>query len=356
MAKADPTPDDIMSLAEIKPMLLKSKQEPVSCALALTSDKEGVLLLHKKTKPRALLGALKSEAGKIKLGIENSTLRFGTAEVDTEVDATLVMFRVNKEVPGSFEPRFRERTKKAGFSKVQFVVDELLNAEPETEGQGADAPAGDAASAEADWPALTTTLASLIGGIKAAAGTDAARLGTLSKLAAQASEAVKAKQEFGAATGLVETLRAALTGGGGQAPSQGQAKAGPVAYAKSRLAWIATRKRIETDIGKLQSEIVATYSDQGLGQELAGAYTSWVGPVLQSLDERLADALDDATNATDETKRAELVTHAKSLIAEYTAFLNSDPRITELDNNPFVPLSIRTTVGGTLSTLAKSVY
>ena len=45
---------------------------------------------------------------------------------------------------------------------------------------------------------------------------------------------------------------------------------------------------------------------------------------------------------------------AKAIIGEYQIFL-VDPRIAELDDNPFVKLAIRTTVGGTLSTLEKAI-
>jgi hypothetical protein len=137
--------------------------------------------------------------------------------------------------------------------------------------------------------------------------------------------------------------------------AQAQAGAGPVVYAKSRLAWLATRKRLESDISRLESEIVATYEDEGVGQDLASAYATWVGPMLSALDDRLANALDAAANATNAVERTKLVADAKTLIAQYTAFLNSDPRIAELDDNPFLPLAIRSTVGGTLSTLAKAI-
>lgn len=356
MAKASgPTPDDIMTPAAMKPILVKSKQEPASCALALTADKQGVLLLHKKSKPRKLMGTLKAEASKIKLNVESATFRFGTVEVDPDVDPTLVTFRVNKDVPGTFGPRFRERTKQAGFPKVQFVVDEALNEEPEEETEGAaqttEAPE---TPAQQDWGGLMSTLIGLIGGIKAAAGGDAGVLGTLSKLATEASNAVKAKADYVGATGLVDRLKEASSSSHASSPAP-EVKAGTAAYAKSRLAWLATRKRLESDINKLASEIVATYEDEGVGQDLASAYTSWVGPVLSALDDRLADALDAAANAADAAERTKLVADAKTLIVEYTAFLNSDPRIAELDDNPFLPLAIRSTVGGTLSTLSKAI-
>ena len=40
---------------------------------------------------------------------------------------------------------------------------------------------------------------------------------------------------------------------------------------------------------------------------------------------------------------------------KYAQYLTSEPLIKDLDENPFVPLSIRATVGGTISTLSKAI-
>ena len=84
--KDGPTPDDIMAAAQMKPLLMLSKREPVSAALGMTADKLGVVLLDKKAKPRKALAQLRAEAKKIQLGLDNASLRFGTAEVDPEID------------------------------------------------------------------------------------------------------------------------------------------------------------------------------------------------------------------------------------------------------------------------------
>ena len=43
------SPDDIMTPADMKPMLAMSKRgDPASCAIALTKDKDGVILLDKR--------------------------------------------------------------------------------------------------------------------------------------------------------------------------------------------------------------------------------------------------------------------------------------------------------------------
>ena len=79
-----------------------------------------------------------------------------------------------------------------------------------------------------------------------------------------------------------------------------------------------------------------------------------VAPLLESLDESLADKLDEATNATDATKRAALIAEAREIMTKYQAAL-SNPVIADLDNNPFVPLSIQKTLSATLTGLSAAI-
>ena len=80
-----------------------------------------------------------------------------------------------------------------------------------------------------------------------------------------------------------------------------------------------------------------------------------MAPLLERLDESLADRLDEAANATDPAERARLVAAARASIAQYQAVLASEPLIADLDDNPFVPLSIQKTLTATLTALAAAV-
>lgn len=207
------SPDDIMAAAAMKPLLMLSKREPVFCALGLTSDKSGVILLHKTMKPKKVMAELRNQAKKIKLELDNATLRFGTAEVDTEVDSALVLFRVNKEAPGMLGAKLREHLKKAGIAKVEFVVDPAL--EDDAEGEAAAA-----GPAEPDWPGMTTELATLARTIAAAAANNPPLQQSLVGLAGTANAAIKARSDAAAAAAALDTLRQALhaasPAGGGQ--------------------------------------------------------------------------------------------------------------------------------------------
>lgn len=280
--------DDLMSAAAMRPILAVSKREPVSVAIGLTADKSAAVLVSKKLPPKKVRTQMRSEAKKLKIEIESSTIRFGVALVEEE-EGGVLLFRVNKAPPGALVTKVRERMRKANWSKIEFVVDESLEEAPEEEG-------------EASEPATATATA--------------------------------------------------------PAPSQEKPAAsdtGPVMYAKSRLAWIAARKRVESDLAKLKAEIMEAFKDEGLAGEIDTAYRAEVAPVLETLDERLADALDDAVNASDPAVRAKHVAEARAIMGEYAQFLGSSKIISELDSNPFMPIAIKATIGGTLSALSKAV-
>lgn len=342
--KGAASPDDIMSAAEMKPLLMLSKREPVNAAVGMTADKMGVILLNKKGKPRKVMSDLKAEAKKVGLALESASLRFGTAEVDTEVDSSLVRFRVNKEAPGMLGPKLKEHLKKAGFQKVEFVLDPGLEEEGEEEAEGEQAP---------DWGGLGGTLTGLVQKIATASGGDPVRQKNLVQLAATANTALKAQQDFAAASAAVQALQKAIEEPPSAQPRQ--SATGTVAYGKARLAWIATRHKIEGEVNKLRDQIIANYQADGMVNELKQAYETTVKPVLDTFDEELADKLDDAQNAANPEERAQLVAQARAALRRYQSYLDTDPLIGDLDGNPFVPLTIKTTVGTALAAVGKAL-
>ncbi len=380
MAEKKVATDDIMSPGEMKPLLALSKREPIQAAIGLTKDHDGVILLHKRLKPKKLLAQLKADARKAKVELDTASLRFGKAEVDGDYDPSMVRFFINKEAPGALRLKLLEVVKRIPYAKVEINIDAKFEEEPEEEGDGQEAgaspttgttttappplpprappPPGAAAQAQAplDANALRTTLAQLTLAIPKIANGDATVQDALSRLADTADGSLNAKDLAKAAEGI-EALRRALAAAMEQAKLNAQAAGGggAVTYAKSRLAWLAARKKVESDIETLRQRIIDTFKDDAIAPQLETSYKTRVAPVLATLDDSLADTLDDASNATDPAKRAELVKEAKAIMQKYAQYLTSEPLIKELDENPFMPLSIRATVGGTISTLSKAI-
>ena len=371
--------DDLMKIGDIKAVLALADKQPVNCALALAADKSGLLLVHKQTSPKILLKQLQLLAK----SADKNSIRFGRITIDAVGDPGTLKFAINKKEVGGTVMGLVKLAKKAGYQAVIMNEDATLEGgdaaapgavppappppgAPQQQSRGAPPKPPQPPGApqqqpqqqqRPDWEGLGDTLAALKRQIPTVAGGNPMLQQPLDKLADAVLAGLKERRDIAAATRAVEEVRRALATAADQAKLAQQAKAGggAVTYAKSRLAWVATRKKVDTDIEKLRTEIVATYRDQGIGVELEKAFQARVAPVLAALDDRLADALDDATNATDPKERAKLVAEAKEAIGDYTTFLSTDKTIADFDANPFVPLSIRNTVSATLAILAKAV-
>jgi hypothetical protein len=206
-----------------------------------------------------------------------------------------------------------------------------------------------------DAAALKRELAGLIGRVQAL--TDLALKGDLARLASQANAGLNGNN-LGGAVAAIEKLREALDAASnrqGQA-NGGQATTGAETYTKSRDIWLATRKKIEGEIEKLRSEIVATYQQDGIAGELETRYAAKVAPVLTTLDESLATKLDEVSKETNSARRVALVNQARTILEDYQSFVTGDPIIPQLDKNPFVELSIQQTVTATLSALGRALH
>jgi hypothetical protein len=129
-----------------------------------------------------------------------------------------------------------------------------------------------------------------------------------------------------------------------------------VTYAKSRLAWLAARQRVVGEVAKLRGQLLAEYKDAPESVAILDAYDTRSADLLAGFDEQLADKLDEATNAEDAALRAKLVAEARAVIAAYQKHLDSENLIKDLDENPFVPLMIRATMGATLKALAAAIH
>jgi hypothetical protein len=481
-------PDDIMSPADMKPILAHARHAgPVSCVIALTKEKDGVILLDKRKKPKQLLAELKKQAASAGLDLEMPSLRFGRATVDTEQDAGLLTFVVNKDTSGAMRPRLLERVKKVGFSKVEIIVDKNLDEEPEED--PADLPVGAGAVSQPsaatqsstppdlgvapsvppqpapsgqDVTTLTRTLTDLVRQMVAAIASDPTRGTALKGLATQAQSSLRTG-DIASAARSVEELRGALDGAGAQpaaASSPPAAQAVPVSAvqppatpaaaatpqppsapapdadalthrvvalvkrlvqadpatqgalkglaaqvqaalksgdlatagrlsdqlsagldgtpaaqpvapappaaaadtaarnavnAKARLAWVATRQKVDGGLGKLHDAFTSAFKGHPAEGDVTKAFRTRVDTVLGTLDEGLAHTLDAVNGATDPGLRGKLVQDAHALIGQYSKHVASDPTIAALDKNPFVSLSIQKTMRDTLSALSKTI-
>jgi hypothetical protein len=363
-----------MSKSDMKKLLIRSKEEPVNCAIGVGEDAAYGLLLMSKTKgPKVLEKTLMLEFPKVK------NTRFGTAFVDVEDNPKLVKLSLNRNVSG-MSKKLIKTLKGTGFSKVIIVFEDGSEAESHEEadeealdgvGAAPAAPAEAAAAAPAAPPpppgpppvskspeevaAQTAALAKVLAGlaplIPKAAGDDAARKATLLKLATDANVNIKTGN-LKAAGGFLAQLKAELQGAAAPAPQPATLQT----LTASRQQWTGTQEKVRAEVDKLRAALTQTYKNQPFANEIESRFQAKVAPVVSRFDDRLLDVLDDMMNTKDAGERSKLVTDAHGLIKEYLSFAMSDPLIGDLDTNPFVPLAIRSTVTSTLAQLEKTTH
>jgi hypothetical protein len=353
-----------MDKADMKPLLRLSKKEPVNFAFGQGKDPSvALLLLSKRGTAKKLDDELTTKFADAK------NTRWGRALVDEEVDPKHVRFYVNKEISGMAR-RLIKTLKGTGYTSLEILLedetvidsfaepDDNAAADPSAAAPapppGAAAPAADPASQAA---ALAATLTHLAQDIPKIAAGNSGLQQTLAKLAVAANTALKAG-DIGTATKGIAELRSSIAAAG-QAKPQAQAEAGggTVTYAKARLAWVAARRKLESDVEALRRSLAQVYAGE---PEFAGVvdakFQERAAPTLSALGEELADQLDQATNETSTLARAELVNKVRETIDRYSGFVANDPVLTHLDSNPIVPLATRKMLTDTLATLAKVVH
>jgi len=213
---------------------------------------------------------------------------------------------------------------------------------------------GDAPPPSQDPAALTAVLTELVKQVLPMIAADPSQRDALKGLMTQAQAALK-NGDMDMASGHVGSLRAMLDRCRATPAAPDIAAAAAPAIAKARVAWVATRQKVETDVGNLHNAFTSALQGHGMADHLAKAFRSRVDTVLDALDESLAETLDAVNQATDPAQRDELVQQAHALIERYQNHVASDPTIAMLDKNPFASLGIQKTMVATLAALSKAI-
>ena len=365
----------LMSPAEMKPLLLLSKREPVSAVIGLTKGKDGLVLLDKRMKPRKLVAQLKKKAADAKIELDMTSVRFGRATVDTAVDSALVTFTVNKDAAGALKPKLLTHLKKAGFSKCEIVVDASLENEEDNDAMAAhdarplvlrhpclrvttaqahklpprlptppatpgEAPLAEAAGAPAgiEQPGVTADASAL----PVAEQPDRAELmrritddvkrmmpliaanppgADAMRTAALAAQTALKSGDMDAAAHAADTLDrllAASSGAGAAVGTLAAAKpANPAVYDKAQAAWVATRAKVQGEFDKLFAEISAVYDGHSVVAELEKSFHAQVQPTMTQLDHNLSDKLRELSANPDPSAHPKLVQEAQQIIVSY---------------------------------------
>ena len=336
-----------MDTADLKRLLVRSKKEPVNCAIAMGKDGGPLILLDKIKQPRAVSAELTKKFSDMK------NPRWGTAFVDIDEDPKKVILTLNKPSPGFARKLKKVALKGTGFTKVEIHHDDgsppELVAEEDDEGgdagqAGAPTGAGDAAAPAAtpqpqpaaplDVAGLTKRLTDAVKRMLPVIAADPSRQNELKALATQAQGAIKAADP--ASERMIGQLEAAIDGGGqskSAAPADAAKTAALTAVPKR---WLDTIASIETDCGKLKDAIRKDFAGEApavladIEKNLAR-----IDQVCGKFDKTLADLLQNAANAPDPASRNTAFTKVRAAVANQIKWATSEPLVALLDDNPF---------------------
>ena len=221
---------------------------------------------------------------------------------------------------------------------------------------------------------FTRRLTALVPDLKQALAANSPGADQLKAMAAKA-QALGKEKKYGEAMPVLQELEqmvAAVLAKNGtpstappqtSAPTVDDGKGFSIVNAQSsRLAWDATRKKVQSQLQELEKAILSAVETHNQDKTAEDEYemtevaegTKQLYLILDELDTRLIDKLDEALNADGEARVA-LHKEAKEIINEYQQFVASDPLMAAIDNNGFFDSSIRKVVDGTLSVLASKI-
>jgi hypothetical protein len=120
-----------------------------------------------------------------------------------------------------------------------------------------------------------------------------------------------------------------------------------VALQKARLDWDTTRKAVRQELKQLEQAILEACSEEPDFAEIK-ANTKNLYVMLDTLDNRLGDTLDEALNAEPPEVRAAKQTEAVKIAEDYLEYVHDDDLLNDIDDNGITRVRIRTRLMATL--------
>ena len=124
-----------------------------------------------------------------------------------------------------------------------------------------------------------------------------------------------------------------------------------VVLQQCRLAWDAARGKARDEIEALQEAILEESKEDPKAAIIAKMVRRF-DRVRDQFDTALLDKLDAALNAKDPKKRSALNTQAGGMIRQLLAYMASEPLLSSIDDNPFLPVTVNKDLTAALKSLA----
>ncbi|WP_077038176.1 hypothetical protein [Pelomonas sp. KK5] len=192
--------------------------------------------------------------------------------------------------------------------------------------------------------AFNARLAALLPRIK-----DALAAGAPADLKLKVSEAGVAarKHEYDGAHALLDQAEQMLAPAGRRVDPK-------IAFTQTRLDWDRARKQVQAELRRLEVALLEQCKDEPDFAEIS-ANTGLLYTLLDSLDERLIDKLDEAVNAEDPAQRQARHHEARGIVDEYLAFVRSDGLLHDIDQSDFVDIALASSLTTQLTAMARQL-
>ncbi len=125
-------------------------------------------------------------------------------------------------------------------------------------------------------------------------------------------------------------------------------------YMEAREAWAGARSNARNELRKLELAILRAVKGARFADEVAGQLYR-LHSVMDVLDERLIEKFDEMLKAGDTSARSALRIEALAIIDGYLGFIDSDPLMLAIDDNPFGAVAVRSTMLGVLTQLRRKI-
>jgi len=251
----------------------------------------------------------------------------------------------------------------AGLKQVEQL---LNNAAPKVEPGADDAPMARGTQQAPPMGGVLAFKSRLTGLLPRIKATEAAGGPVAAQIVAKREEAIALARQKGAtpeqmaqAIALLDEIESLIATSGvqpatGSVPKVAAATGPKVVFQQTRLEWDTTRKQVRAELQKLEAKIVADcQGESDIADIQAGTKNLYT--LLEVLDERLIDKLDEALNATEAAQRQRLHLQAREIVDEYIEFIDTDDLVADIDSNGFVDVAVRSTLTRTLNALASKL-
>ncbi len=125
--------------------------------------------------------------------------------------------------------------------------------------------------------------------------------------------------------------------------SQGAPGGAVVRLAKGMLLWNQTRSSVSQQVKTLQQAILKAAANVPEFDEIQSNIGN-LEEILEILDDRLTVKLNELRGTTDAAEKQKLSEDARQIVAEYQTYAASDELMNDIDDNGFIPLTIKSQV------------